>query len=131
MKEYFDYIKGFSIKKKIFCSLSLLAFLYELFVAIALMFTYCGLEDIFRVSRIYSVLETPIIACAYFPPIAVYFLLFPIMYIVTNWVFLHKREFDISIVTFNFVSQLIHPATFVWLIIFLAAILNAFGVFDF
>lgn len=131
MKSYFEYIKSFSTKKKIFCSLSFLAFLYELFVAIALIFTYCGLEDAFRANSIYSVLETPIIACAYFPPIAVYFLLFPIMYIVTNWVFLHKREFDVSIVTFNFVSQLIHPATFVWFIIFLAAILNAFGVFDF
>lgn len=131
MKSYFEYIKSFSTKKKIFCSLSFLAFLYELFVAIALIFTYCGLEDAFRASRIYSVLETPIIACAYFPPIAVYFLLFPIMYIVTNWVFLHKREFDVSIVTFNFVSQLIHPATFVWFVMVLAAILNAFGVFDF
>lgn len=131
MNGYFDYIKSFSTKKKVFFTLSALVFLYELFVAVAVIFTYCGLADTFRASSVYSVLEFPVISCAYFPPIGVYLVLFPIMYIATNWFFLHKREYDISIVLFNFVFQLIHPATLLWIGLGLVVILNALGVFDF
>lgn len=128
MKQYFDYMKTFSIKEKLLSSLSFLAFIYELFIAAALIVLYCGFEDIFRASEVYSVLETPIIACAYFPLISVYIILFPVVYIIANVIFLHNRKFDVSIITFNFVFQLIHPATLVWAGYGLILLLNALNV---
>lgn len=128
MKEFFDYINTFSTKKKIVCSLSLLAFLYELFIVVCLALTYLGIDDSLRTNSIYSLLSNPILLCAFFPPCAIYIFLFPVMYVIVNIVYIYKMEFDFSILVFNVVAQIIHPATLVWSVLIFIAILNAFGI---
>lgn len=128
MKEYFDYIKSFSKKKKAVFYLSSIAFLYEVFTAGSLILEYFGLSDseIFY-TWIYYYLSLPAVVISQFLPFGVYVLVFPVVYFIVNIIYLRKKEYCRPVITFNFAFQLIHPATLIGFGSFIFLIMSVFG----
>lgn len=138
MKEYFDYIKGFSIKKKIVLILSSLAFLYEAFAGIYLICNYISVDlsveitdAIINWAYPFMLLAFPITLCAYFKlsVISAYCVIFPLLYFIFNLLMFYKKRYKKDVMILNFALQITHPVMLMLLIwAFIAFVNIVFGV---
>lgn len=137
MQEYLDYIKGFSIKKKIVLILSAIVFLYESFAGIYIVCDYISadlsaeISDVFvNLGYPFMLLVFPIILCAYFKLsiLSAYCVLFPLIYFAFNLFMFYKKRYKRDVVLLNFTFQLTNPIMLMLLIWAFIAFVNI--VFD-
>ncbi|MDE5985651.1 MAG: hypothetical protein K2H13_10405 [Eubacterium sp.] len=137
MREYFDYIKGFSIKKKIVLILSVLVFLYETFAGVYIICDYISADLSAEISDVlvnlgypFMLLAFPIMLCAYFKLsiISAYCVIFPSLYLAFNILMFYKKRYKKDVMVLDFVLQLTHPVMLLLLIWAFIAFINI--VFD-
>lgn len=138
MQDYFHYIKGFSIKKKLVLILSAIVFLYEAFAGIYIICDYISADLSVEISDAFinlgypfMLLVFPIMLCAYFKLsiISAYCVILPLIYFAFNLFMFYKKRYKSDVMILNFTLQLTNPIMLMLLIwAFIALVKIVFDV---
>lgn len=125
MKDYFDYIKNFSIKKKIILFISLLVFLYEAFAGAYIICDHISEDLAYKINNILvdcgflvALLNFPVMLISYFrlSIVSAYCVIFPLIYFAFNLFMFYKKRYKSDVMILNFTLQLTNPIMLMLLI---------------